>query len=236
MKKGSGKEVKKEDIVVLPVWLGARLMDYSDLRGFSTAFWSYGKFQSYGITEARDVDWYTMEKKGYMSELKRVIAEMEAIEKNAIQENKKLAIVFMVTSWSAEARWFLPFMRVIERKFKNAFVCKIIMTGGFSNISYSKYKGEKSQFWPEEQKAHELGAVYSYYNSDAPTAGSHRVVELINRIVGADLLSDNFPDYSFEDLTKIAWNISRESFNAFGAREGSIPKYEIVGGRPAFAF
>jgi hypothetical protein len=78
-------------------------------------------------------------------------------------------------------------------------------------------------------------ALYSYFNHDARSAGCHRLIELMNRIMGADLPGNEFPDFSMADLQKMAKHVNRENFNSFSRREGSIPKYPIgEDGRPLF--
>lgn len=77
-------------------------------------------------------------------------------------------------------------------------------------------------------------ALFSFYNSDAPSAGCARVAELINRIMGGDLPGEDFPDYPMSSLRRMAAHINWENFNAFSPKEFSLPKYPIKNGRPYF--
>ncbi|MCL4420029.1 hypothetical protein M1146_08180, partial [Patescibacteria group bacterium] len=98
-------------------------------------------------------------------------------------------------------------------------------------------EGGEGRFSRAERWSHALNGVFLRFDTDAPTAGSHRLVEFMNRVLGADLPGTDFPDYSIEDIQKIAWNISRESFNWHGAPAGTISKYPIgENGRPVFPF
>lgn len=228
------EETKKEkiEVVALPVWLGTRFYDYSDLHAFSQEYSWRGTFQSYLMEVFPEIDLRSGYGKSYLPRLKKIIGD---IEKSVNNSEYQTAIFFILTARAAESKWYKPLMKIIKRKVPpQCRIYKIVMGGGFEDMRCSFE--EAKPYWPHEIRCHQLGAVYSYFNSDAPSNAAHRLVELINRIMGCDLPDKKFPDYSFNDLKKIAWNISRENFNTFGARDGAIPKYKIKNGRPVFPF
>lgn len=122
-------------------------------------------------------------------------------------------------------RWFKLFRQVLEKKLPGTPIYAIVFGGYFQGDAWRDREVEP--YDGGEVCAHEAGCVKLFYNSDAISNGIHRLVEFMNRVMGCDLPDDEFPNYSFEELKKIAWNISRESFNAMSVREGSIPKYPI---------
>lgn len=91
-------------------------------------------------------------------------------------------------------------------------------------------------------KAKSIGVDFSrkreivelYYRHGYPSAAIDRLIEFMNRVMGVDLPGEDFPNYNFEDLLKIAAHINQENFNFGMPRADAIPKYEIgPNGRPA---
>lgn len=153
---------------------------------------------------------------------------------------RPLAVMIVVSSDVAERPWF-PYMdpgiRDLRRQLgaEDTFVYSIIL--GSSRAFYLKgQKDPNGRFSKSSMRAAELNAIYLPYNYDSPSVSIRRLIEFMNRIMGCDLPGREFPDYSFDDLRKMAWHISKEDFNAWSPREDAIPKYPIVNGKPQFAF
>lgn len=72
-----------------------------------------------------------------------------------------------------------------------------------------------------------------YYKSTYPSPALSRLMEYVRRVMGADLPGSEFPNYTFDELQKIAAHINRENFNFKKPRADAIPKYEIINSRPA---
>ncbi len=150
-----------------------------------------------------------------------------------------LAVFVVVSERVAEERWSDRFCQAIrEHRLRtqeddNTGVYKIILGGGQGFAKQGTWIPE-SILDPDEIRAQELNGVYIHFNMDAPTAGSYRLTEFMQRVMGLDLPGAFYPGYSFEELQKIAWNINRENFNFGSPREGAIPKYEIAKGHPIF--
>lgn len=224
------RELIKDEITVLPIWFGQRFLDGSDFSRFEQIFWSHGRslkrHPSIEIPEAAEIH--------DPIQLAQVIEDVEKF-----QSKDSLAIFPILTAKVAELTWYEQFsQKLVEscrKANQNTFTYKIILGGGFSNLGIDD---PQSRFWPEELKAHELGGVYLKYSSDSPTPGSERLVEFMNRIMGMDLglAHYRFPNYTPDEVRKIAWHINRESFNAVPGPK-SLPKYENgLDGRPIFPF
>ena len=224
--------ILKESISVLPIWLGTRFFDNSDYSAFDRALYMYRRFAFYNpftffnAEELKDA-W------PYMGRMELDIKK----SLNGIEE--PVVIFFIVTPRVAECVWLNTFSQNLKKyrcdhQKNDIFVYKIIM-GGSGFQKDPRYTTE-SKYNPYERKSIELGGIYSYLNTDAPSNGCKRLVDLMNRILGMDLLEDEFPNYNMEELQKIAWNINRENFNSGSVRKSSIPKYPIIDGKPKFAF
>jgi len=150
-------------------------------------------------------------------------------------ENQCL-IAFCIISWEiAKSKWFYNFQHQLKEgnflggKFFRVY--KIILERSEMELPPADYS-------VQERQALVLDAVYSYFkNSDAEGAACRRVIELMNRIMGADLSGIEFPDYNLRDLARIAWHTNREDFNwdCDEPRKNAIKKYKIVDNFPAFA-
>lgn len=153
---------------------------------------------------------------------------------------RPLGVMIVVSSDVAERPWF-PYMdpgiRDLRRRLgaSDTFVYPIIL-GSSREFTQKGEKDPDGHFSRSSMRAAEFGATYLPYNYDSPSVSINRLIEFMNRIMGCDLPGREFPDYSFEDLRKMAWHISKEDFNTLGKREDAIPKYPIVNGRPQFAF
>jgi len=112
------------------------------------------------------------------------------------------------------------------------FTYKIIYGSGSTSLACEG----RSRFTKEEIRSKKLGGIFVSFNGDYPTASTKRLIEIMKRILGYDLPGEEFPDYTHDEVEKIARNANRENFNAFSTRMGAIPKYPIVSGRPVFPF
>ncbi len=222
------KSSAKRKVVVLPVWLGCRLLDDSDASAFEQVLRMSGRFLCWRTLYLTDIDLRIEMHKRYLHHLKELLEEVEGL---VVKSKQKTAIVFILTGTVAESRWFRVFSRILEKRLENCFFYKVVMGTWFST---KYYRSQSAPYDYMDLESHKHGAVHLFYNTDAPTAGAHRLVEFINRITGKDLPGKFFPNYSFEDLKKMAWHISRESFNSMSTREGSIPRYPIKNCRPIF--
>ena len=149
-------------------------------------------------------------------------------------ENQRL-VTFCVISWEiAKSKWFYDFQGMLKegRRPNQRFfrIYKIILEKSETELPPADYG-------VNERQALVLDAVYSYFkNSDAEGAACRRVIELMNRIMGADLPGNDFPDYHIRDQARIAWHTNREDFNwgPDNPRKDAIRKYKIIDGRPDF--
>ena len=221
---------KEKEVVALPVWLGTRTYDHSDLSAFTSDWYIYRAFGSFEKIVFPEIDIKVAYNRKYLSRLKEIINRIE----NMVSKSEYQIAIFLVFSAdSLESRWFEPFMKAIEKNSPNCRIYKIIMGGNFNHDKLCD-REKAEPYLPHEIRCHEFGAVYSYYNSDAPSNAIHRLIELMNRLMGYDLPDKKFPDYSLGDVKKIAWNVSREDFNTFGKRKDCVPKYKIKDGKPVF--
>lgn len=221
-------EEKKPEVIALPIWLGARLRDNSDLDEFLTLM-HYGRgFTSYKVQELSDIELREHYGKEIQSGLDDLFKGVESIFK---KEEAKIAVFYIVTAGVAESNWFKILREKISALAPQYCFYTIVVGGGFKSWK----ENDDSPYDSYELNAHQLDAVHLPFNSDAPTAGMRRLMEMINRVMGADLPGEKFPDYNQDDLRKLAWHISRESFNSFGKKTGAIAKYNIdENGRPIF--
>lgn len=242
----SKRTLLKSQVATISIWLGQRDLVNQDLETFYhvSSMCRFRPYVCFDIPDAGGID--------DPQALKPIIRDLIP---NLDRINQPLAVFAIMTAAVAEKPWSSRFCDAIQayrwqsRQLDDAAVYRIIMGGGFNRGLYGPHgdryhqyyelcdKGEEPLFWPEEEIAQELGAFFLFYNSDAPTAGCMRLVDFMRRILGRDLPGVEFPCYSFEEITKIAWNVNRENYNAFGAKPGSIPKYPIgENGRPIFPF
>jgi len=101
---------------------------------------------------------------------------------------------------------------------RETYICKICL---------NKSQSLGLQFSVEQE------IVELYYKCGYPGAAIDRLIEFMNRVIGVDLPGEYFPNYNFNERLKIAAHINQENFNFGAPRVDAIPKYEIVGGRPA---
>lgn len=239
----SKRTLLKSQVTHLTIWLGQRHLDNSDLE----TFYRVSDIQRFKpnvqlvIPEAQTIDDPQTLRRPVTDDL---IPHLDQIV-------NPLAVFIITTPGVAEKPWSSSFCEAIgqyrwqTRNLSDTAVYRIIMQGGFNHERFSSiYKRyydlydaeQKPLFWPEEEIAQELGAFFLFFNSDAPTAGCERLVDFMGRILGRDLPGAEFPTYSFDEITKIAWNINRENFNV-SLKAGSVPKYPIgPDGRPIFPF
>ncbi len=231
------KSLEKNLFSVLLVWIGRRLCDYSDLNSFMMEMGS-------GLVSPcivpRDKLLFPEFGSGWhdhnqtSDKVEEMIREIQQAAQWCAQKKRKMATVIITTGAAAEEVWF-PEIEYQAGKNDNR-VYTLIPASEF-NLRFDSMGIEeirKSPYSSDELRAQELGALHLYYNTDAPTAGSRRIISMIGRIMGRDLPGKTFPDYSFEELKQMAWHISRESFNNFGGPDWAIEKYPIVNGKPVF--
>lgn len=221
--------VLKRTMAVLTAWFGKQMYDDSD----HEAFMRESSFRLNGVhlatfyipdaDELKDAESY------------RPIADDLARELDGIKS--PLAVFIIATPKAAELRHIdrLP-QGILEYRFARhaqpSFVYKIIFGYGFSNPTHK----DCGPFTEEEIRSRQLGGVFVPFNGDYPSVAGRRLTEIIGRILGYDLPGEKFPNYTPDEVEKIAWNARRENFNAFSVKEGAIPKYPIVDGRPVFPF
>jgi len=164
------------------------------------------------------------------------VAEDLARELGSIRQ--PLAVFVIATPQAAE----LPYLDqlpkgILDYRLKHTqeptFVYKIIFGWGFTDMDY---EDTDDHFSAPEIRSRQLGGIHLSFNEDYPTVCCGRLVEYMLRVLGHDLPGNEFPNYTPDEVEKIAWNIRRESFNAFSTMQGAIPKYPIVDGRPKFPF
>lgn len=148
-------------------------------------------------------------------------------------ENQDL-VAFCVISWEiAKSKWFYHFQEMLKvlkgDKLYNRFfrIYKIILEKSETELPPADYS-------VNERQALVLDAVYSYFkNSDAEGAACRRIIELMNRLMGADISEIEFPDYDLRDRARIAWHTNREDYNEGpnNPRKDAIQKYKFIDGR-----
>lgn len=224
------EKLLKYEMGVLPIWFGSRFVTAMDLEVFQGCLvLGFGSHNLYGPMYVPEVD-----KTEETEENLHLMAS--DIEDLLPKISQPLAIFVVTTPRAAEYSWLNQFPKRLEhycrqsRKFET-FVYKVIMGGG---IPFKKEgrRDPNNYFDRDEVRAQELGAAYLHYHPDAPTAGSRRLIEFFNRVLGDDLPGNKFPDYSSDELKTIAWYLSRENFNLISRRSGAIDKYPIINGKP----
>lgn len=218
------KEILKHQVSGMVIWLGLRMYDDSDYDAFEQALAMYSQVNICSTFKLTDAD-----------EIKKP-SELEPVIKDLTKElnkaNGPLAVFIVTTPKVAEYPWLEQLQQGVQefRQKHNSEdptrVYRIIMGGGvgFSNPGHYTWD---DLIWPYERRSHDLGGVYLNFNGDYPSVCSHKLVEFMNRVLGMDLPIEEFPDYNFDDLKKIAWNIVREDFNVLSRREEAYPKYPI---------
>lgn len=222
----------RDQVGAITICLGERRSD-EDLANIHQKL----TFREFGLYAEFEVPYAEQAEEGYPA--------FDVVQKDIQNElltigTRPLAVMIVASSDVAERPWFRymdPSIRELRWYLgaKDTFVYPIIL--GSSREFY--LKGEKDpngHFSRSSMRAAELDATYLPYNYDSPSVSIRRLVEFMNRIMGCDLPGGEFPDYSFDELRKIAWHISKEDFNAWFPREDAIPKYPIVNGKPQFAF
>lgn len=227
-----GKEsVLKSDVVAVLFWFGQRFYDNDDLDRFHHEFFMWSGFPLAASFELPEAD----EVKG---EPYPALARVDVDLRNFLSKIPRHVAIFMIgTSHLAEKEWVrnipdgLRNVRLHEGK-PEPHIYQIYMGGfGFSDRDDGLDKYSYSYYL---NRAVELGGVYLKYDTDQPTIHTKRLVDYMNRLVGADLPGPEFPDYSLDDQRRIAMHITREDFNSFRPRRGALPKYPIVEGKPQF--
>lgn len=231
--------IPKDQMVAMTIWFDRRGYGQDDwgtpddIAAFNMELLTRGQFVPYSEFEIPNV---TVIDEGYsaFADVDRDIRyKLSGIRSNP------LAVFIVTTPQVAERPWFAfmdPGIKKLRQQLGayDTFVYKIIL-GAAIPFSKEGPKDPSGHFSGNSMRAYELGGVYLPYGYDYPSVSTGRLVEFMNRIMGCDLPGREFPDYSFEDLQKMAWHISREDFNLFSPREGALPKYSIVNGRPQFA-
>jgi len=200
----AGKEqISRYEMTTLPIWFGTRNINEADCEAFINTLRWYRKFAHYiplTFCDSDEIEQPYPALAPFVLHLAEVLHKIE----------KPLAIFIVSTSQSAEKPWFVKFAKMLHELRQNkppAFIYPVVMDGqDFWELDPFEPAGH---FSPAEERAHKFGAVHLYYDTDAPTAGSKRVVEFMNRVLGEDLQGDDFPDYPPGDIRKIAWSLNR---------------------------
>ncbi len=232
------RRILKEELTIISMWFGRRLLDYSDLAAFNTALGMYRAFRlgaQFDVPEIQDIE-DAVEEHSFLKLVGRDIAgELDAI--------RSPLVTFIIAPGDAmNYPWFDRFPRNIEVYRKNrgqddTFVYKLIVGGETYDGLPKGLPGNLSEnFWRHELQALQHEGIYLCYETDYPTRSSKRIIELMNRLVGADLPGRDFPNYSLADAARIAWHVNREDFTLLRSEPKALPKYPIVNGRPKFPF
>jgi hypothetical protein len=226
-------EIQRDEIGVMPIWLGKRPHD--DLERFNSyleLYREFGLYPSFEIPDAGEAEYQAQPALAFAQvdlDLRRVLSSIK----------DPLAIFIITTAGISEYSWLTHLYESLQKfrkpqgKGQTPFVYKVILGSGFLQEGP---KDPEGHFSKNEMRAHQLGGVYLPYHPDWPSVGIRRLIEFMNRIMGYDLPGEKFPNYTGEEIAKIGWNINREDFNSWSKREGAIPKYEIVNGKPRFPF
>ncbi|KKP81800.1 MAG: hypothetical protein UR82_C0051G0006 [Candidatus Moranbacteria bacterium GW2011_GWF1_35_5] len=137
-------------------------------------------------------------------------------------------IVFAISDFyaarSAPVKDFIDWLEKVSQQKEDVFVYNIIfdMLGEFKLFNHG-YHGENMG---SEEDAFSLNALPCFYNCSRFSSGGYkRLVKLILRIAGIELIEPNFPNYSWETLSLMARHINRENFNSKKLRKGAIPAH-----------
>lgn len=211
------KEILKKQMVSLPVIFGGRSLIDNDIEAIVDE-WAVGV--SYQAL------YFTFLQRGFHN-FRATFSDMEKLVAEIISQNRPLCI-FLILNGSAakEAKTWIRFIQETQAKREDIFVYPIVYGGGCYS---SEKKGGDLEYLYNAGYAARL-----YFDGDAPTAGARRLSEYANRILGRDIKTEFFPAYDIETARKMAHHINLESFNSFGQKEGSVPKYPIRDNRPYF--
>lgn len=225
-----GESVPKKTVGVLTLWFGKQMYDDSDYDAFMDA-------SSYMLRGIHLANFHFPDADGIEDiTTYRPLADDLARELDRL--TCPLAVFIIATPEVAELRHIshLPAGILGYRIGHGAhptFVYKIIFGYSFSNRTY---QSTDPHFDEVELKSRELGGIFVPFNGDYPSVAGRRLCGIMTRLLGHDLPGEQFPNYTPEEVEKIAWHARREDFNAHFPREGAIPKYPIVDGRPQFPF
>lgn len=226
-------EISKYSIGAVIMWFGARDLVHYDLDRFNFELNLGRQFPIYASFEIPDAA--KVRNEAYPAFLPVDLDLSRELERT----KNPLSIFIITTAAVAEYPWLaqlpdglLEFRRQQGRA-HTTFIYKIILGSGFSQEGP---RDPQNHFSQNEMRAHQLGGIYLPYSHDYPSVSARRVIEFMNRVLGLDLPGEKFPNYTMEEIMKIARNISGEDFNAYFPRKNAIPKYQIVNGKPQFPF
>lgn len=231
------RKVLKDKLAVISFWFGRRLYDYSDLSAYNSALGMYRAFPlkaQFDVPQIEDI-----EEEGNHSLLtlvgKNLVRELEA------SRDPLVAFVILPGTLIEDPRLDRFPQNLQEYRKKqgrsDTFIYKLIVGGEtYDNLPEGVQGNISERFWKHELQALEHGGIYLCYETDYYTRSSKRILELMNRLVGADLPGEEFPNYSLADAARIAWHVNREDFTLLHSEPDALPKYPIVDGRPRFPF
>lgn len=225
-------EIKKHDICHTIVWLGGNKMDGEDFYKFEGGLSRVNACSGH-IFHFLGIEDYRQSGKPYLGQLRELCQDLFHLIRHA---EARHAIFVIMSPDILEAPWHKVFMRVLtKRALSQGHLVVPIVCGDFEdNICPSELYNPNYYFWSAELCARRFGALFSFSKGNSP--GLTRLAELINRIMGGDLKSEEFPAYTFEECMLIAWNLNREDFNVHHPKADAIPKYPIgQDGRPVFS-
>jgi hypothetical protein len=219
--------VLKRKMKIMTLWFGRQKLDDAGYESFDDRI--FGKLreacaENLYVPHAGDADSVEC----YRSVFPEIIKTLKETE-------NPLAVFIIATPKVAELGHTDHLPRgLLGYRFANntypTFVYKIIYGSGSTSLAR---KG-RSYYTREEIRARKLEGIFVSFSSDSPSTSARRLIEIIKRILGYDLPGEEFPNYAPDEVEKIVWNANREDFNSLWSREGAIPKYPIVDGRPVF--
>jgi|SRR3989344_730838 len=226
-------EISKFDIGAITMWFGTRDLVEDDLAtfNFELNFRSFPLYSTFAIPDAAKV------KGGAYPAFFPIDRDIE--HELGMLKERPIAIFIIGTQELSEYSWFNQLPRGImefrsnQGRANSTFVYRVFLDWGFSQEGPDDPQG---RFSKRETRAHQLDGVFIPYSHDYRSLGIRRTIEFMSRVMGCDLPGEKFPNYTTDEVQKIAWNINREDFNAFSPREGAIPKYPIINGEPQFPF
>ena len=229
----------KEDLQVLLVFIGNRLLDEYDLK--RGAFY----FSALDLPMARVLSFPYMPCRPKQDKEKfREILRKANIKLNRIfSDYPGIPIsIFVVLTWESAIRakdllrFFDEIKKKSEQKRRKIFVYPVIWDYCDSSALMMYHQKYKNYYLYNSGKAD-----YLLFVNNAPAAwgirladGSIRLTEYINRVMGYDLAVRHFPNYDRGITRKIAHHLNYENFNAFTPRQHSLPKYPIIDEQPYF--
>lgn len=213
-------KITDSTVFALPVLIGNRYYNHRDFEEFSDNYRANGFIPiccDYYGDEYQNLDNIFV----FVSD--QLVRRMEG--------NPNPFALFLIISWrvAGKTRKVLKFIKSLKQIPNLHSYTLVWGEGGIERFFFGSPGSKLSDYLFERDYAN-----YLYFHHDAPTAGARRICEFIQRIMGYDLPGETFPDYCFEDVKKIAFHINHESFNSFSAASDSVPKYNIVDGRPHF--